>query len=318
MRYLIVGFGNIGKKRAAVLGKKFAASFDPNAKTNPDYTNLKSIPEDIYDVAVLTVPQQFKFDLTKHFLGLGKHVLNEKPFIISRNRLEELKKLAKKNKVIFHTSYNHRFEPNIQKLTKKIKSNLFGKFYFGRMIYSFGNIQERIGTWRETEFGVLEEIAPHLIDLCFSLFGYKGKDFKNLLSRKIESKIFDHWVFATTDQKIIIETSSLSWKNLFSIDLYFQKGSLHINGLRKWGGGQYIEGKRVLPSGIPIEKSLIDKGLDNSWVDDFTYFEKMVKENKLSYESDLQMSIALAMIALAAKDPNKNEQYKLYKQIQKV
>lgn len=315
MRYLIAGIGNIGKKRALALGKKFVVSYDPNPKANADFKYLKKIPSEIYDAAVLTVPQQYKFDLTKHFLSLGKHVLNEKPFIVTKKQLNNLKKVAKEKNVIFYTSYNHRFEPNIQKLSKIVKSGLFEKFYFGRMIYSFGNIRERIGTWRESEFGVLEEIAPHLIDICMDLFNYKGKNFKHLISRKVESKIFDHWVLGTTDQKIIIETSSLSWKNLFSIDLYFDKGSLHINGLRKWGGSEFIQRLRILPSGIPKERKYFDSGEDLTWQKDFAFFEKISKEKKLSYESDLQMSKALAIIALGSKNPNKNDQYKLYKQI---
>lgn len=318
MRYIIVGFGNIGKKRALALGKKFKASYDPNPKTNADFQELKDIPKQIYDAAVLTVPQQFKFELTKHFLNLGKHVLNEKPFIASKKQLEELKKIALKNKVIFHTSYNHRFEPNIKKLTQKINTGSMGKFYFGRMVYSFGNIQQRIGTWRETEFGVLEEIAPHLIDLCFALFKYNGEDFTHIISRKIESEIYDHWVFGTKDKKIIIENSAVTWKNLFTIDLYFEYGSLHINGLRKWGQSEFIYRKRILPSGVPIEKINSDKGQDMSWVRDFSYFEKMITQNKLSYDNDLQMSKALAIIALGSEKPDKNEQYKLYKKIQKV
>lgn len=317
MRYLIAGFGNIGKKRAKSLGRKFSVSFDPNPLAKADYQKLDNIPPEAYDAAVLTVPQKFKFDLTKHFLSSGKHVLNEKPFITTQKQLTQLRSIAKKNNVIFFTSYNHRFEPNIKRMKNKILSGKLGKFYYGRMIYSFGNIKERIGTWRETEFGVLEEIAPHLLDLAINLFGYKGDQFKNIISAKIESSIFDHWVFSTTDGKIIFETSSLSWKNLFSIDLYFEKGSLHINGLRKWVGSRFIIRQRIFPAGIPKELAYLDKGIDSSWNKDFSFFERMIKAGKTSHEYDLQMSVALANIALGSKNPDKNEQYKLYKEILK-
>lgn len=317
MRYLIAGFGNIGKKRAKSLGRKFSVSFDPNPLAKADYQKLDNIPPEAYDAAVLTVPQKFKFDLTKHFLSLGKHVLNEKPFITTQKQLTQIGSIAKNNNVIFFTSYNHRFEPNIKKMKNKILSEKLGKFYYGRMIYSFGNIKERIGTWRETEFGVLEEIAPHLIDLAINLLGYKGNQFKNIVSAKIESSIFDHWVFSTTDGKIIFETSSLSWKNLFSIDLYFEKGSLHINGLRKWGGGRFIIRQRIFPAGTPKEIAYLDKGTDSSWNKDFSFFERMIKTGKTSHEYDLQMSTALANIALGSNNPDKNEQYKLYKEILK-
>lgn len=296
LRYLIVGYGNIGHKRQSALGKKCIATFDPDPKQNPTYTKLEDIPQDTFDVAVLTVPQKPKVELTKYFLKLGKHVLVEKPLIVTSGQGRELQKLADSNKVIWYTSYNHRFEPNIEKVKKLVTSSFLGKLYHARFVYSFGNIKERIGTWRETEFGVLEEIAPHLIDFAIMIFNYKGKDFKTLIARKVESKIFDHWVFATTDNKIVFETSSVTWKYIFSLDIYGEKGSLHVNGLNKWEGSTLIIRKRVFPSGAPTEKIIKTKGSDITWEKDFKNFEKMVKLKRTSSESDIQLSIALSNI----------------------
>ncbi len=118
MRYLIVGFGNIGKKRASVLGKKLAATVDPNPKTNADYRNVKDVPLEIFDAAVLTVPQENKLKLVKYFLLNKKHILVEKPLIINNEECKTLKTLANKNNKIIQTSYNHRYEPNMKKFTK--------------------------------------------------------------------------------------------------------------------------------------------------------------------------------------------------------
>lgn len=300
MRYLIVGFGNIGHKRKNVLGKKCVATVDPGSSSGADYKDSRDVPLSLFDAAVLTVPQQVKYELTEYFLSIGKHVLIEKPLIITHKQGKTLLNLAKRNKVIWHTSYNHRFEPNILKLKKLIRSNLIGKLYHARFVYSFGNINERIGTWRETEFGVLEEIAPHLIDFAMNFFNYKGADFKNLISRKIESKIYDYWVFATSDQKIIFETSSVTWKYQFSLDIFGKLGSLHINGLNKWGKSELIVRKRVFPSGAPSEKITFTTGQDLTWEKDFKFFEKMVSEKRTSFNCDTQMSLALAQICLAA------------------
>lgn len=296
MRYLIVGFGNIGKKRAKALGKKFAASYDPNPKTGANFKELNKIPSKIYETAVLTVPQQVKYDLTKYFLSIGKNVLVEKPLIITPEQGSSLSSISKKNKVFWHTSYNHRFEPNVIKFQKLIESDFLGDLYHGIFVYSFGNIKERIGTWRETEFGVLEEIAPHLLDFTISFFGYKGKDFIPWVSKKCESRIFDHFIFSTVDKKILIETSSVTWKYQFSLEVFGSKGSLHLSGLRKWGGSKLIRRTRVLPSGAPKEKIFNDSGNDITWEKDFKYFEKMIREKKTSLKKDLQISFALAKI----------------------
>lgn len=301
MRYLIVGYGNIGHKRAAVLEKKCTATVDPDPSAGATYKNVQQIPLNIFDVAVLTIPQQLKYALTEYFLSIGKHVLVEKPLIITPSQGKKLSNLAKRNKVIWYTSYNHRFEPNIIKITKRLDRGFLGKLYHARFVYSFGNIKERIGTWRETKFGVLEEIAPHQLDFLFNFFGYKEKDFKTLIVRKVESDIFDHWLISTTDNKILIECSTVTWKNVFSIDIYGKLGSIHMNGLRKWGGSELIIRKRVLPSGIPKEKKEFDQGPDVTWKKDFAHFEKAVKGNTSSLNSDLQMSITLTKLSKEAK-----------------
>lgn len=298
LRYLIVGYGNIGHKRQNALGKKCVGTFDINPKQNPTYSKLKDIPVDNFDAAVITTPQDPKLELVKHFLKLKKHVLVEKPLIITSKEGKELEKLAKENKVIWHTSYNHRFEPNIEKLNKIIKAGTLGPLYHARFVYSFGNIKERIGTWRETKYGVLEEIAPHLIDFTLNIFKYKGKDFKPLIKRKVESKIFDHWVFSTTDDKIVFETSSVTWKYIFSLDIYGQKGSVHISQLNKWGGSTLIIRKRVLPSGAPLEKIIHTQGSDITWKKDFKFFERMAKAKITSLNGDLELSEALKRVCL--------------------
>ncbi len=299
MKYLIVGYGNIGHKRKETLGKKCVATFDSNPNSGADYQKLDQIPLSIFDAAVLTVPQIPKFELTKYFLSQKKHVLVEKPLIITKSEGKILTNLGKKNKVIWHTSYNHRFEPNIQKIKSLMERRALGPLYHAYFRYSFGNIQERIGTWRETENGVLEEIAPHVIDFIMTFFGYKGKDFKLILKRKVESKIYDHWLYGTADQKIMVENSSIIWKNVFSIEIYGKLGSIHMEGLNKWGGSRLIIRKRILPSGVPIEKISATTPPDNTWKKDFAYFEKMVRLNKNSLISDLEVSNALSKITNA-------------------
>lgn len=314
MRYLIVGFGNIGHKRQAVLGKKCIATVDPKKQVKADFPESRKVPLDIFDTAVLTVPQQVKYELTEYFLSKGKHVLVEKPLILSPNQFKYLQNLAEKNNVIWFTSFNHRFEPNVVKLKNLLNNQIIGEIYFAKFTYSFGNIKERINTWRETQFGVLEEIAPHIIDFAFKFFNYKGKDFETIIARKVESNIFDHWLFSTKDKKIVFETSSITWKYQFLIDIYGKLGSLHIDGLRKWGGSRLTHRKRAFPSGAPKEKVYLDSGKDITWEKDFEYFEKLAKTRTLK-TSDLEISKALAKLSLDTKFSRKDPQIKLYEEI---
>lgn len=305
MRYLIVGFGNIGHKRKSILGKKCIATVDPDPEQLADYPTVYKVPLNLFNAVILSTPQKDKLSLVEYFLKKGKHVLVEKPLIISEEQAEKIDSICKKNNNIWYTSYNHRFEPNIIKIQNIIKKGHLGSFYHGRFEYSFGNIQERIGSWRESDYGVLEEIAPHIIDFILLFFNYTPKDFKTISALKAESKIFDNWNYMTSDGKILVQNSSITWKNVFSIDLYFKNGSINLRGLRKWGGSELIIRRRVLPSGVPKEKIFVDKGPDITWEKDIIAFEKRVQEKENSMIEDFNISQCLAQIVLSIKPHEK-------------
>lgn len=302
MRYVIIGYGNIGHKRRVALGKKCVATVDQDPNVQADFHDFKKVPLHIFDTAILSVPQQLKLDLMTYFLERGKNVIVEKPLIITPEQGKKLQSIINKQKVVSYTSYNHRFEPYIEKIQKILQKEVIGRLYHARFVYSFGNIKERLGTWRETEFGVLEEIAPHIIDLICYFWPYYGKDFKLLFVRKIESSIFDHWLFCTKDEKIVVETSSVTWKNSFSIDIYGELGSVHMNGLCKWGRSEFILRKRVFPSGVPLEKRTQISSPDRTWRKDIDYFESLsVDKTKASIKNDINISLALSRLILESK-----------------
>jgi hypothetical protein len=101
---------------------------------------------------------------------------------------------------------------------------------------------------------------------------------------------YDRAVLATDDGRIEIEASYLHWKNTFSIDLFGELGSLHVNGLRKWGTSELILRQRVLPSGVPHETREVSVGADLTWQADFEHFEAKVSAGTTSAENDSWIS----------------------------
>ena len=302
MKYLIVGYGNIGHKRERVLGSKCIGRVDPDPKQKADYKLSSDIPNNLLDkfnAVVIATPRQPKLALVEYWLKKEKNILVEKPLILPPTKVKLFCTLAKENKIIWYTGYNHHFEENIQRLQEFIEQGKIGKFYHAKMEYSFGNIKEIIGTWRETGYGDLDEAGCHLIDFTRMLFGYKGKDFKSVSLRKIEGKVFDHCIFSTKDGKVICEVGWTTWKNVFKIDIYGSLGSLHLDGLRKWGTSKLIYRQRVFPAGAPKEKVFVEEGPDTTWQDDIQYFEKIIKTHKNSLVSDIENTQALVSIALS-------------------
>src|SRR5688572_19540314 len=93
MRYVVVGLGNIGGRRRALLGERCVATADPFNEA-ADYRSVHDVPTDAYDAAVLAIPDDDKLDLSTYLLERGKHVLVEKPLPLpdeeTTRRLEHL------------------------------------------------------------------------------------------------------------------------------------------------------------------------------------------------------------------------------------
>ena len=298
MRYLLVGLGNIGGKRRAVLGDRCVATVDP---FNPaaDFRQPDQCPDERYDAAILAVPNDVKVRLMEYFLTRGKHVLVEKPLILDARTGEQLGRLARASGAIWYTSYNFRFEPNVVALKRHLDAGSIGRLYRVRMFYGNGSAGNIVGTWRDSPLGILEDMASHLIDLTGFVFGRFGCDFRVWERRRHELKGFDHCLLATSDRSVTIECSFLSWKNRWRIEALGEEGALEMNGLTKWGRSELVILRRRRPSGVPDESREMAHGPDPTWAADIRHFEAMAATGATSAENDLWLSRAVHAAAAA-------------------
>jgi predicted dehydrogenase len=300
MRYLLVGLGNIGRKRRQLLGSKLAATVDPYV-SEADFSNPLACPTGIFDAAVLAVPNAAKLALLEHFIGAGKHVLVEKPLLFAdRKAAERIESLARSNNVIWYTSYNHRFEPLVEEVKRELQQGALGPIYYARLMYGNGTVRNVVGSWREAGFGVLEDLGSHLLDLAGWLLNCQGVEFRAWSLERHESTAFDHVVIGSNDGRVLLEASFLSWKNSFSIDIVGAAGSLHLRGLQKWGSVELRVRERVLPSGVPTERiKSAPGGGDLTWERDLDHFERLVQGHEgSSMENDWWISTTLRKLAL--------------------
>jgi scyllo-inositol 2-dehydrogenase (NADP+) len=294
VRYLVVGLGNIGQRRRALLADRCIATVDPLV-IDADFRHPSECPLDRYDAAILAVPNESKLTLLSYFLGCGKHVLVEKPLLFpDREGAERLAHLASQFGSVWYTSYNHRFEPLIERMHQRLSDGAIGDLYHGRFFYGNGTVRHVVGTWREQGLGVVEDLGSHLLDLSGYLLGCSGQRFVPWTLARHESSNFDHAVFASEDGRLVLEASFLSWKNTFSIDLFGERGSLHIEGLPKWGSARFVERQRVLPSGLPLEiTEAAVPGEDLTWDRDLAFFEGQIARHETSFANDNWISCTL-------------------------
>jgi predicted dehydrogenase len=206
-----------------------------------------------------------------------KHILVEKPlFFAEYSQFIEIQELALKNSCYIYVAYNHRFETHFQNIKSALQSRLVGEIYYCKLFY--GNGTSRLvknSHWKDSGFGVLADLGSHLLDAIDFWFG--NEKVYNIKSRhyNFENISADLATAMFTMRKINfnLEVSLCSWKNTFTCDIIGSKGSLHINGLRKWGQSVYTHRSRILPSGIPKEVQIIESQGDLTWKLEYEYFK---------------------------------------------
>lgn len=294
----MVGYGNLGAKRRAVLGDRCVATVDPY---NPaaDYRSPEECDPSTYDAAILAVPNDVKGELLRFFLDRGKHVLVEKPLIVDRPTAEDLAGRAGRTGAIWYTSYNFRFEPNVVALKRHLEAGSIGRLYRVRMFYGNGTAGSIAGTWRDSPLGVLEDMASHLVDLTGFLFGKFGCAFQVWERNAYELKGVDHCILATVDRSVVIECSFLSWKNRWRIEIVGDQGALEMDGLTKWGCSELVLWRRRLPSGAPEQSREVASGPDPTWAADLVHFEEQALRGHTTCDNDLWISHTLQAAASA-------------------
>src|SRR5271154_458278 len=92
MRCIVVGLGVQGYKRRRFAGDDFVCSVDLHNR-EADVRELRDVPLDTFDAALLCVPDSAKIELLDYLVEHGKHALIEKPLVADDNailaRLEE-------------------------------------------------------------------------------------------------------------------------------------------------------------------------------------------------------------------------------------
>ena len=297
MRVVIVGLGIQGMKRLAMAGEDVVATVDP-VVADACYRSIEQVPLDSFDAALVCTPDAAKLELLHHMLSHGKHVLVEKPLLATNDvaELHALADLAHAHGVACYTAYNHRFEPHIIRLKDVLDSGAIGSVYLARFFYGNGTaLDVKRSVWRDQGLGVLADLGSHLLDLTLFLFGQeRGVDeFALWRFDRFENRGCDHALFGTATRRqpaLELEATLLSWRNTFTVDIFGELGSAHIDGLCKWGPSAFAQRRRIFPSGKPPEERLTIESPDPTWEREYAHFKEMCRDGGTNIENDIWIS----------------------------
>lgn len=244
----------IGKKRALTLGQhnlllavdcdikraETIAALNGQIKVSTDFNDIIKDPR--IDIVIISTTNDMLAPISLLAVKAGKHVLVEKPAARNFKEIEDVIKIAKKNKVMVKVGFNLRYHPALRKAKEIIDSGKIGELMFMRACYGHGG---RIGynkEWRSNPKisggGELIDQGVHLIDLSRWFFGdfvsVKGFSHTYFWDMSVDDNAF--LSLRTKKQQVAwLHVSCTEWKNMFSLEIYGKAGKIKIDGL----GGSY-------------------------------------------------------------------------------
>jgi scyllo-inositol 2-dehydrogenase (NADP+) len=159
-------------------------------------SRLEDIWEDSeLDLIIITSPNALHFEHAFKALSYHKHVVVEKPFVLTEAEGEELLGLAKQRQRILTVFHNRRWDADFLTIQKLIKEGSLGD------IYSFESRYDRFrpevkNRWKEDDVpgsGILWDLGAHLIDQALLLFGKPSEVFADCAYQRPFAKATDYF-----------------------------------------------------------------------------------------------------------------------------
>ncbi len=181
----IFGFGGMAKFHCGLIETKIPqitvkGAYDINPEKNADieerglhvYPDAESLLQDEeIDLILISTPNNFHKDYAIRSMRAGKHVLCEKPCMLSSEDLEEVLAVAEETGKIFTVHQNRRWDRDYLLIKKILKEGTIGKPFF--MESRVNGARGVPGDWRcakEAGGGMMFDWGVHLIDQVLQLF----------------------------------------------------------------------------------------------------------------------------------------------------
>jgi predicted dehydrogenase len=149
-----------------------AAEKYPDVRIVRSLEELLSMPE--VRLIVIATPNDTHYAFAQQCLEAGRDVVVDKPFTTTLDEAVALRQLAKDTGRLLTVYQNRRYDGDFQAIRKLVLDGTLGRVVRFETSYDRFRPQLKPSAWRETSRpggGILFDIAPHLIDHAFVLFG---------------------------------------------------------------------------------------------------------------------------------------------------
>lgn len=298
----IVGAGKIGAKRAEAIATSPGARLI--AVTDTDPASAAALANDFgaiavsgteellarrdVDAAVVATPHRWLAPVALAALRARKHVLVEKPLAMTSAAAAELVAAAETSGLVLKTGFNHRCHRALAEARALSAAGQIGRLLHIRCRYGHGGRAGYAEEWRanpvESGGGELMDQGIHAFDL-FRWFLGEFTEVYAVLTRAFWPMPVEDNAFCTLrtaqGQVAQLHASWTQWKNLFSFEVFGERGYLLAEGLGgNYGQERLVVGRRPKKFGAPEEEVKLFSGADGSWAAEWAEFEAAIRESR--------------------------------------
>ncbi len=147
------------------------------------FTNYEDFLGEVEAVAIAT-PVDTHYKLAKMALGMGKHVLIEKPMTTTVAEGEELIYLAETRSLVLAVDHTFLFTSAVQKMKQLIDSGELGEIWY------FDSVRINLGLFQK-DINVIWDLAPHDLSIMDYLIGHEPASLVCLGTSHVPSGLAD-------------------------------------------------------------------------------------------------------------------------------
>jgi predicted dehydrogenase len=277
---------------------------------SPDEDTIINDPS--IDAVFVCTPNYRIVPICKQALAAGKHVFSEKPPAFNAQEIDDVREIEASSGKRLMYGFNHRHHDSIKKMKQIVDSGELGKILWMRGRYGKEVDKDYFKGWRADPKlaggGIMLDQGIHMLDLFLHFAG----DFDEIHS--IVSNL--HWkmdglednVFAimrNTESGVSasLHSTMTQWRYLFSLEVFLQKGSLILNGL-KTSSGVYGNEELAIKynesgdkSGNIRHEEILKYETNNSWNSEIKdFFDAILNKKSINHGSSSNALILMEKI----------------------
>ena len=186
--------------------------------------------DDNLDLIIVNTPIQTHFEFTKQALMSGKHVILEKPMVVTPEEGEKLQQLATEKNLQLIVYQNRRYDSDFRVVKSIVDGGKLGRIVEVTICYDRYRPVPSAKWHKEGDLpgsGILYDLGAHLIDQTLQLFGYPSAVYADLAVMRDDGVADDYFevLFYYDKMRVRLKGSTLVKELTPAFILHGTKGS---------------------------------------------------------------------------------------------